>query len=66
LKKKGDNQIQIKSADEIHNEKEILKNLDSKDSNLIVYTVATESITKEKIEMQKIIKNNSINNPIQE
>lgn len=56
LKKRGDQNIIIKSADEIFKEKDILNNLGSEDSQVIGYTAANESMMKERQE-KDILKN---------
>lgn len=55
LQKKGEKKIIIKTADEILKEKEILDNLNAKDSQVIGYTVASENILAEQ-QMKEAIK----------
>lgn len=50
LKKKGDKNIIINTADEILNKKEIMNSLHASDAQVIGYTVASESILSEKKE----------------
>lgn len=58
LKEKGKKNILVKTASDIHLEKEILRNLESHDAHIIGYTAASESIADEKNEMQKILARN--------
>lgn|SRR3990167_918966 len=54
LRKKGDEAVIIKTADEILKEKDILDNLGAKDSHVVGYTVASENILREKAEKQHL------------
>jgi hypothetical protein len=48
MKKKGEDKIIVKTADEIMQEKEIIENLHPKDANIVGYTFATENVISEK------------------
>jgi len=48
IRKKGEKNVLIKTADEILQEKEILNNLDAKDSHVVGYAIASESVVHEK------------------
>jgi hypothetical protein len=56
LRRKGESKLIVKTADEILKEKEILNNLDGKDSQVVGYTVASESLESEKQLLGKPVK----------
>lgn len=55
IKKKGEKSVIVRTADEIINQMNILKDFDSEDSHTIGYIVASESVSNEKHEMQKVL-----------
>lgn len=57
VKKRGDDNVVIKTASEIISEKEILSNLPAKDAQMLGYTIAQESLVSE-----EKLKANAINN----
>jgi hypothetical protein len=56
LMNKSDKKVIIKTASEILNEKDIIKNLDPEDAHIVGYTVASESVLEEKLQKEKLIK----------
>jgi hypothetical protein len=56
LKKKGENKVIVKTADQILNEREILSSLNAEDAKTIGYTVGTESIYNEKRHQEILLK----------
>jgi hypothetical protein len=56
LKKKGDDSVIVKTADEIIKEKEILDNLGASDAHIVGYTVASEGIKAEEQEKERLLK----------
>jgi len=55
IKKKGEKNIIVNTADEILNKKEIMNSLHASDAQVIGYTVASESILSEKAQKQHAI-----------
>ncbi len=55
IKKKGEKEVIIKTAQEILNEQEILASLNPEDAKVIGYTVATEHMHDEKTQKQKLM-----------
>ncbi len=56
LKKRGNNNIIIKTAAQILQENDIIKNMCPDDAKIIGYTVATEEVRSEKQEKEAILK----------
>ena len=56
IHKKGEKKSCIKTAEEISQNKEILKQIDQHDAHLIGFVTASESILKEKLDKEKITK----------
>jgi hypothetical protein len=56
LRKKGNKKIITKTADEILNENNIISNLGSEDAKVIGYTVASETIAREKAQKEELLK----------
>lgn len=55
IKEKGKKKLIMKTAAEVFNDSEFIKNLDQKDAHMLGYTAATEYSNQENIERQKII-----------
>lgn len=55
IKKKGEKSVIVKTADEIINQMNVLKDFDAEDSHAIGYVAASESVSNEKNEMQKVL-----------
>ncbi|OGT30990.1 MAG: hypothetical protein A3E87_06140 [Gammaproteobacteria bacterium RIFCSPHIGHO2_12_FULL_35_23] len=55
LRKKGDTKVVTRTADEIINEKDILKNLNPNDAHVVGYTLACESIKAEKKQKEEAL-----------
>jgi hypothetical protein len=56
LRKKGDKTLQFKTAAEISQDKEILKQIDQQDAHMVGFTAASEAIITEKSEKEKLLK----------
>lgn len=56
LKKKGERSLIVKTAEEIMQEKDILDCLHAKDANIIGYAFASESLNKEALQKNNLIK----------
>ncbi len=57
LKKKGEKEMIIKTAEQILGEQEILSSLKPEDANVVGYTVATESIHNERKQREALLQN---------
>lgn len=56
IHKKGEKKLQIKTANEISQNKEILNQIDQQDAHMVGYTIATELMLQEKNDLKKITK----------
>ena len=56
LKRRGENEVIKKTADEILNEDGIISHLNSNDAKIIGYTIATENMLQEKIQKEELLK----------
>jgi len=56
LHKKGEKSLHIKTATEISQDKEILKQIDQQDAHMIGYTVANDIMLRERAEKEKLLK----------
>lgn len=62
LHKKGDKFTQVKNANEISKNKEIIKQMNQEDAHMIGYVVATERLSQENMEKEKLRKQYEKNN----
>ncbi len=56
VRKKGNKQVFIKTAEEIIKEKEILNSLEPQDAHFIGYTIASENIISETEQKKQVLK----------
>lgn len=59
LRKKGSKNVEIKMANEISQDSNVLKHLDREDAHMVSYIAGTEHALKEKTEKEKLLKTNN-------
>ena len=55
IKQRGEEELLLKTAEEISTDEELLKNLDQKDAHTIGYTSGSQTVSDEKAQMAKLI-----------
>ncbi len=61
LQKKGEKSLEVKTANEISRDKEILKQIDQEDAHMIGYTAGGEAMLEEKLTKEALLEKNKKN-----